>query len=140
MFIFACFINSPPQSGCDAAGGIIAGSCAQGFGACCLLYQDTCGGTVSRNRTYIRWRHKQTNKYYLSSRNPNYPGTYQDSGTCTWTFEKCQTDICRIRLDYETFSIQQPDNTATKAGSCSAKDRFEVRYGKTWMACIQKAL
>lgn len=98
-------------SGCDAAGGIIAGSCAQGFGACCLLYQDTCGGTVSRNRTYIR--------------NPNYPGTYQDSGTCTWTFEKCQTDICRIRLDYETFSIQQPDNTATKAGSCSAKDRFE---------------
>ena len=33
----------------------MSGTCAQGFGSCCVLYYDTCGGTISNNRTYIRW-------------------------------------------------------------------------------------
>lgn len=32
----------------------LSGTCAFGFGACCLVYQDTCGGTLPYNCTYLR--------------------------------------------------------------------------------------
>ena len=34
--------------------GQVSGSCAQGFGSCCLVYSDKCGGTLEHNNTYIR--------------------------------------------------------------------------------------
>merc|ERR1711892_896663 len=70
-------------SECSGQGGIVSGTCAQGFGSCCLLYVDTCGGTIAKNRT------------------------------CTWTFEKCATNVCQIRLDYDEHSTAAPDSSGT---------------------------
>ena len=39
---------------CLSRSGLVSGSCAQGFGACCLVYHDQCGGTLEYNNTYIR--------------------------------------------------------------------------------------
>ena len=39
---------------CLSRSGLVSGSCAQGFGACCLVYHDQCGGTLEHNNTYIR--------------------------------------------------------------------------------------
>merc|ERR1719431_1683852 len=79
---------------CSGQGGLVDGSCASGFGSCCLFYVDTCGGTISKNRTYIR--------------NPGYPSSYTTAGTCKWTFTKCSTDVCQIRLDYDEHSTAAP--------------------------------
>ena len=33
---------------------LFLGTCANGFGSCCLQYLNTCGGTVNQNCTYIQ--------------------------------------------------------------------------------------
>jgi len=102
-------------SECSGLKGLVSGSCAQGFGACCVVYHDTCGGTVSNNRTYIR--------------NPGYSSSYTTAGTCTWTLAKCANNICMIRLDFEESSIAQPSTI----GIC-ATDHFKGTPAKTGKA------
>ena len=63
---------SPFQSECNGFGGQALGTCAlgryiifepnimlgkllSGFGTCCVLSSNTCGGTITRNITYIRY-------------------------------------------------------------------------------------
>jgi len=99
-------------SECSGIKGKVSGSCAQGFGSCCVIYQDSCGGTISQNRTYIR--------------NPGFPSSYSTAGTCTWTLSKCSSDICQMRLDFETHSIAQPDT----AGACTT-DSFKGAPART---------
>ena len=102
------------QAECSSQGGSGSGTCASGFGSCCLFFSDTCGGTISRNRTYIR--------------NPGYSSSYSTAGTCTWTLAKSQTNICQIRLDFDESSISQPSNAAGVAGDCSTVDYFRVGF------------
>merc|ERR1719228_1181667 len=83
-------------SECSGYKGLVSGTCAQGFGSCCVLSYTQCGGTLSTNRTYIT--------------NPNYPSTYSTTGVCTWTLGKCSTDICPMRLDFEKGSVAQPNS------------------------------
>ena len=40
---------------CQDRGGAVSGSCALGFGACCLVIHTTCGGSLPHNCTYLRW-------------------------------------------------------------------------------------
>jgi len=101
-------------SECSGLKGFVSGTCAQGFGACCVLRSDTCGGTISNNRTYLR--------------NPNYPSAYTTAGTCTWTLSKSSTDVCLIRLDFDESSIAQPST----AGVCT--DYFIGTPAKTTKA------
>jgi len=72
---------------CIARSGQVAGTCASGFGACCVLYNRLCGGTVAYNNTYLV--------------NPGYSSAYTTAGTCSWTIPKIRTDICLIRLDFD---------------------------------------
>jgi len=104
-----CFTNSE----CSAKGGSVQGNCAAGFGVCCVFSVSTSGTTISQNCTYIV--------------NPSYPSTYVPTttpSTLTYKIAKCQDDICRIRLDYDTFILTTPSTgTATKEGQCT-KDRL----------------
>ena len=101
----------------------VSGPCASGFGACCVLYTSTCGGTIPHNTTYIR--HNINLQYHLHqaqyltiptipyikiftkngrlrgnfTRNPEYPSTYNAESSCTWTVPKIQSDVCHIRWD-----------------------------------------
>ena len=34
---------------------VVTGTCAMGFGACCLLIHSSCGGSLPYNCTYLRW-------------------------------------------------------------------------------------
>ena len=69
-------------------GGKAGGSCAQGFGVCCV-FEMQCGGKTSQNVTYLQLN--QTT-----------------SGFCK--FEVCTSDtsVCRLRLDFESFSLTGP--------------------------------
>ena len=90
------------SSECGSRGGAASGSCAAGFGVCCVISSTTCDSTISTNTTYIR--------------NPGYPSTYTaTAGTCKYTIGKVSDDICQLRLDFQTFSGFA---TSTTAGDC----------------------
>ncbi|GIY53721.1 CUB domain-containing protein [Caerostris extrusa] len=67
----------------------------------------TCGGVTSRNETVFV--------------NPSYPQGENGTDTCQVTVEK-QPNVCQLRLDFEEFSLAQPDIL----GLCT-KDSFMVR-------------
>ena len=102
------------SSECTSRSGTGSGSCAAGFGVCCVVSTSTCGATVSTNITYIR--------------NPGYPSSYTptSAGTCSFTIDKASDDICQLRLDFETMS----GYTATTAGACTASFQATGQAGK----------
>ena len=82
-------------SECNSKSGTASGSCAAGFGVCCVISTTTCGSTVSSNSSYIR--------------NPGYPSsiTPTSTGTCEFTIDKASDDICQLReglkiIEYES--------------------------------------
>ncbi|XP_035205780.1 uncharacterized protein LOC118180828 [Stegodyphus dumicola] len=92
---------------CGERGGHSIGVCANGLGQCCY-FKFTCGGVTSRNETVFV--------------NPSYPqGENGTTDTCQVTVEK-QPNVCQLRLDFEEFSLAQPD----RLGLCT-KDSFMVR-------------
>ena len=67
-------------------GGSASGSCASSFGVCCV-FSLSCGATTSQNNTYATI---------------NTFSTTSDSDPCTYTYCKCSTDACKLRLDKQT--------------------------------------
>merc|ERR1711935_318751 len=91
---------------CGANGGTTSGSCASGFGVCCLFRISDCPSTIYQNVTYIQ--------------NVNFPSSFTvASTTCSYELAGNQ-DICQIRLDFQTAVFDQPSTT----GTCS--DEFSV--------------
>ena len=51
--------------------------------------------------------------------NPGFPSTTSDTGSVTWTIDKCQCDVCWLRLDFDTFNILGTGaTTETDGGVC----------------------
>ena len=46
----------------------------------------------------------------MTFRNPGYPSSYTTAGTCNWTFDKCSSNICQIRLDYDEHTTAAPSS------------------------------
>jgi len=72
---------------CSTKGGTSDGSCASGFGVCCV-FALSCGGSASENQTYLI----QSSVTTLTS-------------PCKYTICPCSTDICRIRFDFTTMVL-----------------------------------
>ncbi|CAK9801472.1 hypothetical protein ANTQUA_LOCUS2856 [Anthophora quadrimaculata] len=79
---------------CRDYGGTPSGNCANGHGICCV-FQKTCGSTTNVNNTYFT--------------NPEYPTTYEGQGRCTITVQRCNSNICQLRLDFLEFSLASPN-------------------------------
>ena len=63
-------------SECSSNGGSSKGSCAAGFGVCCVFTINSDSSlTVNYNDTYIQ--------------NPGYPSTYTGTSSLTYTINKC---------------------------------------------------
>jgi len=97
-------------SECTTRGGSKSGNCASGFGVCCLVSTSTCASTISTNNTYIQ--------------NPGFPSAYTPSstGTCVFTINKVNSDVCQLRFDFQTFTGFTV--AATTSGACT--DSFAV--------------
>ncbi|XP_059099340.1 uncharacterized protein LOC131893360 [Tigriopus californicus] len=91
---------------CSSRGGTSAGTCAQGFGVCCT-FTVACGATTSQNCTYL-----------VQEATTNPP-----ANPCTFTICKQSSDICRIRLDFTTFSIAGPAIGTTSTGTSIPEDK-----------------
>eukprot|EP00095_Tigriopus_kingsejongensis_P012505 snap_masked-scaffold221_size251850-processed-gene-1.8 protein:Tk12505 transcript:snap_masked-scaffold221_size251850-processed-gene-1.8-mRNA-1 annotation:"hypothetical protein SINV_00302" len=81
---------------CVSKSGTAAGSCAAGFGVCCVFLVSSGGATINQNCTYIR--------------NPNFPNAYDSTSQVAYTIRKCDPRVCQLRLDFESFSIQGTGN------------------------------
>lgn len=93
---------------CRTIGGALEGSCASGFGTCCVVRLGTCGGVVTTNTTVLQ--------------NPSFPGSYNTPGMCVYLVKKQNTGICQIRLDYQTFNTDY--NTASPTGCVSGSTDY----------------
>merc|ERR1711971_462689 len=82
---------------CSNKGGTSDGSCASGFGVCCI-FALSCGGSASENQTYLI----QSSVTTLTS-------------PCKYTICPSGTDICRIRFDFTTLVL-----ASAVAGSITA--------------------
>lgn len=81
---------------CSNKNGLNSGSCASGFGVCCIISL-SCGGTTSENSSYI--------VQGLTTTAPASP--------CTYKICPCSTDICRIRYDMTTMVLAGPAGPST---------------------------
>merc|ERR1719400_1688164 len=72
---------------CSNKGGTSDGSCASGFGVCCI-FALACGGSASENQTYLI----QASVTTLTS-------------PCKYTICPVATDVCRIRFDFTTMVL-----------------------------------
>merc|ERR1719336_2724148 len=73
-------------SECSSLGRSSSGSCASGFGVCCV-FSLACGGRTNTNTSY---------------------STTSDRDPCTYTYCKCSDDVCKLRIDFETMVIADP--------------------------------
>ena len=80
------------SSQCESLGGSSSGSCASSFGVCCV-FSLSCGGSSSQNNTYA-----SMTAYTISS----------DPDPCIYTFCKSNSDVCKLRIDYESMNIAGP--------------------------------
>ncbi|KAK7065389.1 hypothetical protein SK128_015790 [Halocaridina rubra] len=82
-----------PSSDCST-NGVASGSCAKGFGTCCIV-QKSCGTSTTYDNTYFV--------------NPGFPSADTGTGRCTLTVNRASSNICQVRLDFIDFELSQPD-------------------------------
>ena len=68
-------------SECSSLGGSSSGSCATGFGVCCV-FSLSCGGRTNANTSYAI-----INSFSTST----------DRDPCTYTYCRCSEDVCKLR-------------------------------------------
>jgi len=73
---------------CSNKGGTNDGSCASGYGVCCT-FSLSCGSTIAENNTY-------------------WESGGSETGSCGVTICPCSDNICRLRLDFDSFTIAGP--------------------------------
>lgn len=79
---------------CTNFGGVANGNCANGFGVCCVITIDAAaGGTVTRNSTYVA----------SQAFSPTTTTGTTTAGTSTYTVNYVSTDICQLKLSFQTF-------------------------------------
>merc|ERR1712172_410542 len=86
---------------CSSKGGTSDGSCASGFGVCCI-FTLACGGSASENQTYL----VQASVTTLTS-------------PCKYTICPVATNICRIRFDFTTMVLAKADTGSTVAATAT---------------------
>lgn len=102
-----CFTSTE----CSEKGGKASGNCAAGFGVCCLFTVSAGASQITQNCTYIQ--------------NPSFPSVYSDTTSLRYTINKCSSEVCQVRLDFETFNIAGPAATTEATGGLCV-DSFVV--------------
>jgi len=85
---------------CSSMGGTASGTCASSFGVCCV-FSISCGSSSSANGTYA----------IISSYS-----TSTDPDPCTYKFCKTNSDVCKLRIDFDTMVLEGPAGLSTTYG------------------------
>jgi len=95
------------SSECSSLGGTASGTCASSFGVCCV-FSIACGGSSSANNSYA----------VISSYS-----TSTDSDPCSYTFCPTNTDVCKLRIDFDTLVLTDPGEISSTS---AATDTFTI--------------
>ncbi|XP_068617450.1 uncharacterized protein [Battus philenor] len=90
---------------CDAAGGSSIGTCADGYGTCCVT-------------VFSCYGHSSAAVAWLT--NPEFPSPSSTRLSCELTLNKTSKDVEQIRLDFTNFELLPPT-----AGTCE-QDQFVI--------------
>jgi len=82
---------------CSSRDGVASGSCAEGYGVCCIITV-ACGGTTSENCTYLS---------QIATNTPSVDSTDLDR-QCSYSICPLSKTVSRIRLDLTEFTIAGP--------------------------------
>jgi len=82
---------------CSNRGGTNDGTCAEGYGVCCTFTLG-CGASTSENCTY-------------------FEASSLANGACAAEICKCNSNVCQIRLDFNSFVISGPSTSTTSVGA-----------------------
>lgn len=96
------------EAECETAGGKKDGTCADGFGVCCVT-KLTVGQTTSLNQSYI----VQTSSDLSST------GGIDSTGRYEYTICPCNGEICRVRFDLTKFDLAGPFSNKGTQGDAS---------------------
>jgi len=91
-------------SECSSLGGTASGTCASSFGVCCV-FSIACGGSSSANNSYA----------IISSYS-----TSTDSDPCTYTFCPTSSDVCKLRIDFDTMVLTAPSGVSSTAAAADS--------------------
>jgi len=80
---------------CSSIGGTNAGSCAEGYGVCCTISLTCTDASMSHSSSQ-----NNTNLVMAATTNPPMG--------CSYSICPLGSNVCRIRLDFETFTIAGP--------------------------------
>jgi len=89
---------------CSGKGGTSDGSCASGFGVCCV-FALSCGSSSSENQTYLS----------------QSAITTLTNSPCNYQICPCSSNICRIRYDFTTFVLANAVAGTTSSGEYASK-------------------
>lgn len=103
---------------CLEMGGASSGSCAGGFGVCCVFMKSACGSTINQNCSYIK--------------NPGFSAAYTSTSNCQFTINKCDNSVCDFRLDFDTFTTNGPASTEeVNGGECQDSLTISTNTGQS---------
>lgn len=83
------------SSECSSLGGSASGTCASGFGVCCV-FSLACGKSSTANATYAI-----IDSYSTST----------DTDPCIYKYCKNNVDVCKLRIDFDTMVLAPPFTT-----------------------------
>ncbi|XP_046977174.1 uncharacterized protein LOC124543148 [Vanessa cardui] len=96
---------------CNNLNGTITGSCAARRGRCCIVSR-SCGTATNVNNTYFT--------------SPGYPAAYAGGQACSIIVNRCNDNICQLRIDLLDMVLAQPNGD----GVC-ATDALTITGGNT---------
>ena len=86
-------------SECTTLGGTASGTCASSFGVCCV-FSIACGANTNANNSYAIM-----DTFSIST----------DKDPCTYTFCPTNTDVCKLRIDFDTMVLSPPAGISATA-------------------------
>jgi len=104
---------------CENEGGTESGSCADGFGVCCIRILGD-GDSTSLNQSYI---------YQASS-------TSLGVGSRQYTICPCSSDVCRIKFDFTSFNLAAPFTGTSGATSSGEDGKIYSLYRSCYLGTI----
>merc|ERR1719493_332832 len=97
---------------CSSMGGTASGTCASSFGVCCV-FSISCGSSSSANNTYA----------IISSYS-----TSTDSDPCTYKFCKTNSDVCKLRIDFDTMVLAGPTGLSSTVAATDGPNLGDCSY------------
>jgi len=104
---------------CESRDGTASGSCADGYGVCCIITV-ACGGTTAENCTYLQQEASNSPRFDSDTLNTQ----------CSYKICPQTSSVNRIKLELRTFTIAPPGVPTALDGTAAGTDFMNTNVGQ----------